>query len=171
MPPSIPNARHLPGYPATVFESTEQKRARLSPWAHRPNWTMQHTSWGRWERGWSERYKPFTQRQWSNNDWTVDPAAVHRSPQSVGIQNTTSAAVQAVRANNDAQTVCGWSFGLTCSRSRLRKTSGNHVTIESLSDVAWQLICKDCLPQERAAAAALDRHQEPLSGDECDMSE
>ena len=87
------------------------------------------------------------------------------------IQNTTSAAVHAVRANNDAQTVCGWSFGLTCSRSRLRKTSGNHVTIESLSDVAWQLICKNCLPQERAAAAALDRHQEPLSGDECGMSE
>ena len=73
------------------------------------------------------------------------------------VQNTTSAAVHAVRANNDSQTVCGWSFGLTCRRSRLRRTSGNHTIIESLSGVAWQLICKNCLPEARAAAAAQER--------------
>ena len=45
------------------------------------------------------------------------------------------------------------------------------MAVESLTDVAWQLIFKNCLPQERAAAAALDRYQEPLSGDEGDVSE
>ena len=87
------------------------------------------------------------------------------------IQNTTSAAIHAVRANNNAQTVCGWSFGLTCRRSRLRRTTNNHVVVESLVGVSWQLICKNCLPQERATAAARDHHFEPLSGDEGDVSE
>ena len=87
------------------------------------------------------------------------------------VQNTTSVAIHAIRANNNAQTVCGWSFGLTCRRSRLRRTTNNHVVVESLVGVSWQLICKNCLPQERATAAARDHHLEPLSGDEGDVSE
>ena len=87
------------------------------------------------------------------------------------IQNTTSAAIHAVRANNNAQTVCGWSFGLTCRRSRLRRTTNHHVVVASLVGVSWQLICKNCLPQERATVAAQDHHLEPLSGDEGDVSE
>ena len=73
-------------------------------------------------------------------------AAVSAAPTRY-IQNTTSAAIHAVRANNNAQTVCGWSFGLTCRRSRLRRTTNNHVVVESLVGVSWQLICKNCLPQ------------------------
>ena len=54
------------------------------------------------------------------------------------IQNTTSAAVHPVRANNNAQTVCGWTFGLTCRKSRLRRTTNNHIVIASLVEIPWR---------------------------------
>ena len=77
MPPSIPGAKHLPGHPATVFESTDQKWSRLSPWAQWPYLNEQHTSWHQWGQSWSERYKPFIRQQWSNDAWTADPADDH----------------------------------------------------------------------------------------------
>ena len=98
-------------------------------------------------------------------------AAATMSAPTKFIQNTTSAAVHSVRANNNAQTVCGWTVGLTCRRSRVRRTPNNHTEVASLAEIPWQLICKNCLPQERAAAAARDRHLEPLSGDDGEVSE
>ena len=182
MPPSIPGAKHLPGHPATVFESTTHKWSRLPPWAQLPCWEEQCTSWNQWGYNWSYRYRPYTRQSWSDEAWTSGSTSDLRHaattatwadnlPADANLSDTTSAAVHAVRANIDAQTVCGWSCGLTCRRSRLRRTTGNHALVESLTEVSRQLICKNCPPQERAAAAARDRPLEPLSGNEGDLSE
>ena len=75
MPPSIPGAKHLPGRPATVFESTAQKWSRLSPWAQQPCWEEQSTFWNQWGYNWSYRYRPYTRRSWSEGAWTSNPTS------------------------------------------------------------------------------------------------
>ena len=75
MPPSIPGAKHFPGQPATVFETSEQKWPRLSPWARLPGWGEQCASWNEWGHNWSYRYRPYTRQSWTADAWTSDTTA------------------------------------------------------------------------------------------------
>ena len=77
MPPSIPGAKHLPGHPATVFGSTSQKWARLSPWAQQPYWTEPRTSWSQRDCSWHDRCQPYIRRPWSDEAWTDDATTDH----------------------------------------------------------------------------------------------
>ena len=77
MPPSIPGAEHLPGHPATVFESTSQKWAGLSPWAQRPYWTAPRTSWSHREYSWHDRCQLYIRRPWSDDAWADDTTTDH----------------------------------------------------------------------------------------------
>ena len=57
----------------------------------------------------------------------LDAIAVAR----VLVQNTTSAAVHMTRRNNASQTICGWTFGVACKKSRIRRATDNHCYVES----------------------------------------
>ena len=55
---------------------------------------------------------------------------------------------------------------MSCKRSRIRKVSDNHRHRPSLVGIPGQLICKSCLPAERAAALDVEVELDELSGDE-----
>ena len=77
MPPSIPSAKHHPGQPATVFESTSTKWARLSPWAQQSCWSAPDTSWSSWGWNWSSRYRHYTRQSWPDEAWTDNHVSEH----------------------------------------------------------------------------------------------
>ena len=55
---------------------------------------------------------------------------------------------------------------MTCKKSRIRRATDNHRYVEPLDGIPEQLICKNCLPAERAAALYIEVEQDELSGDE-----
>ena len=71
-------------------------------------------------------------------DDPVAPSAVAKQY----LQNTTTAAVHALRPQNPAQTICGWTYGVTCKRGRVRK-SGNYERIPDLEGIFGPMICKN----------------------------
>ena len=94
-------------------------------------------------------------------DDPVTPAAVPKQY----LQNTTTAAVHALRPQNLAQTICGWTYGVTSKRGRVRR-SGNYERIPDLEGIPGPMICKNCMPRERAAAMLIPSVLAEISGDE-----
>ena len=76
-------------------------------------------------------------------DDPVTPAAVPKQY----LQNTTTAAVHALRPQNLAQTICGWTYGVTSKRGRVRR-SGNYERIPDLEGIPGPMICKNCMPSQ-----------------------
>ena len=94
-------------------------------------------------------------------DDPVAPSAVEKQY----LQNTTTAAVHALRPQNPSQSICGWTYGVTCERGRVGKT-GNSERIPDLEGIHGPIICKNCLPGERAAAMNIRSVLAEISGDE-----
>ena len=130
MPPSIPGARHHPGHPATVFESTAQKWSRLSPWAQQRRWSEPNMSWSQWEHSWSERYRPFTQRRWSDDTWSTDTND-HRHTAAASSWSDTSV-TPTVRPRADAPRVRNLVRGTTADALAARKSLGIEQIIDDL---------------------------------------
>ena len=83
----------------------------------------------------------------------------------VFVQNTTSGAVHYAKVNDDRHTVCGWPFGA----ARKKSVGSPYRFVPCLNGMPGHLICKTCLPTERAVALSLGDdvpHDIELSGED-----
>ena len=96
----------------------------------------------------------------------VSIAAGYAQPdRRVFVQNTDSAAVHFARARDDGFTACGWRY----STARSASSSPAYRFVNCLNGIPGHLLCKACLPTERAIALSLGEAvplDHELSGDD-----
>ena len=133
MPPSIPGAKHLPGHPATVFESTAQKWSTLSPWAQQPCWDEQSPSWNQWGYNWSHQYRPYLRRSWTEGAWTSSRASDYHQATSATTWTDSQTTPASARPRADASCVRNLIRGTTEDAIAALQSLGIDEIIENLN--------------------------------------